>query len=541
MSQRFIAFGATATFMLGVSALLERFYFRLGLLPETAYFSNSIVGSVLGQLPLTLFLLANGLILIWQRKSLRWDNLAPQAIRWLIVLIAVMIAWAFSTYQYNVYYDQPHHLDRLILLLLPLLLYWHPAWVPAFLVVAISMTYQFHYPFGRFTWTDKRLLYELLILFHAFLLVQVGVSQLKAWSGKDTKRRSKQLHTVTASLLHNLSPFHVFLFLLLCLHAATYLNPALLKLELNWLRYDQLSNLFAASYLNGWLAHWPEARIVALANIVAQINPLLLIFTLITELGVIAMFVHRRAPQWLFAGAIMLHIGIFLSSGIFFWKWVVLNLALIWVLWALEHSAEKFPFTRATFFLSLLFIPLSIVIWRPIQLGWYDTPLVHTYELEGIGISGTHYEIPRAMMAPYDVLFAQNRFSYLREKPLVIGTYGATLDRELLLRTTDEAFEYTAVVADFGRDRSNPDAAARFDQFIKTFFGNLNRRGTNTFLWHTFPAPHHIWNMAKGEAPYHLQEPLQTVRVQFTTTYFDGKQFKLLENETIREIEIQHD
>ena len=170
-------------------------------------------------------------------RRLGWRQIENSGtLRLLIFSIAVIFAWTYSTYDYNLYFDRAHHFDRALLLCLGGLILYHPAFVIPFLLVLHLIVFQFELPLRIYSWTDKLAPLQVLILFSAFLVLRV-------------------FRKVRVS---------VFIFMTLCLVGAHYFAAAQAKLLLGdklfaWVLENRLDNLFVSSYINGWLI---DSRII---------------------------------------------------------------------------------------------------------------------------------------------------------------------------------------------------------------------------------------------------------------------------------------
>ena len=178
-------------------------------------------------------------------RRLRWSEFEEgRKLRYFVFFSALILAWAFSTYDYNYYFDQPHLADRALLIVFAFLVLLHPGFVPLFLLEAIVIAYQFHLPLGG-TWTDKKVVFDALVLFNLFLLAKLVIR-------KDITRR--------------------FLFFAMCLLATHYFGAGMAKHEIGWLGDERLDNLVAASYSNGWFYFLSESAALRVVEIVKFLN-----------------------------------------------------------------------------------------------------------------------------------------------------------------------------------------------------------------------------------------------------------------------------
>jgi hypothetical protein len=505
-----VQLGRTAVLIL-LFALLNTAIFQIVNLPESAYFQPVIFAQAVRQLSF-IFLLLWGLVPIVKFRDLRWGKFENgRSLRFAIFLIALILAWSFSTYDYNHYYNQAHYFDRFLLILLALLIWLHPIFVSFFVLFAIVMARQFSFPLADYSWTDKRVLFDVLILFSTLLYAKL----FWRWAER------------------------YFLLLGLCLFTANYVMSAAGKLSLNWLAHDDLADLVVAGYVNGWFPFWSETAVLRLADLIHTINLPLLLLTLLIEIAPIFLFLHRRLAIIILLGVVGLHLNIFLSSGIFFWKWIALALIFVFVLMRLDGKQVTAVFNKQNVALSLFIFLLSPLFFHPVQLAWYDTPFNNFYRLEAVGESGRVYEIDRHFLAPYDIIFAQNRFWYLNDESTLVGTYGAA-DKLVVavgIQQANSAADMQQLSDEQGQNYFDAAKATRFKEFVQSYFGSLNENGRKTIPLNILAAPQHIWSYAKGNG-YDMQEPVHSVRVNLVKTWYVDSHIRTLSDEVIQEIAV---
>ena len=170
----------------------------------------------------------------------------------------------------------------------------------------------------------------------------------------------------------------------------------------------------------------------------------------------------------------------------------------------LLHGLYRTP----VFLVSLPLIVFASNFYPHVGLAWYDTTLNTSFELEAVGVSGKTYAVPRGLLAPYDLLFSQNRFAFLSQDKLLVGTYGTSFDDSMVesLQNVSARRDLAELEAASGRVFYNEVRAQRFVHFLQVFFGNLNRRGPTKLAISFVGAPHHIWNGRREEPIYRYQE-----------------------------------
>jgi hypothetical protein len=516
---------------LPILILLVGFYFswplayKLFALSENIYSQPIILVAALKVFPVQAVLVITIVLLLLNYTSTSWNRFYSHLnwkrwnddfkLRGFIVFVALILAWAFSTYEFNSYYGQPHYFDRIFLIVLALLIWINPIFVFPFITFAITLVSQFEHPnVLQYSWTDKRLIFDTLILFTVFVFL---------------------------NLIFKVSPL-AFVFLAFCLQAAHYFIPSLAKIQLgnsplDWLNHNQLHLLFVSSYVNGWLGFLTQNDVLSVARLIKEFNIPLQFITLVSEAGFLFILVNRRVATVLLIGAILLHIGICVSSGIFFWKWILLDIAFLLLI---RQKVAQQLFTLKFLVLSIILIVFSEMYFHPTRLAWFDTRVNNMFELEAVDEKGYIFDIPRGFFAPYDLVFAQNRFPYLSQERLLVGTFGAvsTFEQEQQINSAQLPTDLNVLKSSLGINRYDPDVAEEFDAFIIRVFTNVNSNlQSPIFLPSILRPPHHITIFA-SENPYNRQYPVVTVRVKFIETYYDDSQITLLSEKIIREIGI---
>ena len=130
-----MGFGLTVVVVLALFAWVQdRFLYSFGLPVEN--YAEPVLGWVfLEQVgPREWWLLALGLLPLLRWQATSWAALGEGArtYRWIVGGIGLALGWAFSAYDYNLYADQAHVLDRLFVLAAAGMLFVHPgfaAWL----------------------------------------------------------------------------------------------------------------------------------------------------------------------------------------------------------------------------------------------------------------------------------------------------------------------------------------------------------------------------------------------------------------------------
>lgn len=500
--------------VLAVFTILNRWILPHARIPESAYSSFSYLSRSL-ICPESLIAIAVPALFLFVRwRRLRWTEIeGARPLRVFILVLAGIIAWSVSTYDFNPYFGRWHAADRLAVVAIAGLIAVHPAFTALFVPAAMIAIGQLAYPLGDLAWTDKELVLKLLGLFGAFLSVAAF-------------RRPKS---------------GVFIVLALAMVGSHYINAGWKKVMAGWLVHNRLENLFVSSCSSGWLAFWPEETVAKLTGWVGALDAPLRAATLLLELSPVIMIFHRRAALASLAGLVVLHAGIFASSGIGFWKWAVADVAFaaLLVVRARSHGRDVFGdrIRGVAFFFALA---VAFFAYRPPGLAWFDTELNNLFRIEVEGASGRIYPVGSDLLRPYDLAFSQNRHTYLVNRPVLVGTLGMTKQREIAdaIKALNGPEGLPELEDRLGTNKFDLDRAAAFDEFMKRFFRFTNARGGNSSWIRWVAPPRHICFTA-GPKAYAFQEPVRRVRVRYVVTLYRGKKLVTCRDELIRVIEVE--
>jgi hypothetical protein len=501
-------------------------------LPEVAYGQPVLMWQALTYPPAALLLAVMLAPLLFGWRRLRWESIDPRGHARILVVVAVaVLAWPLSTYGFNAYYGYWHLLDRLVLIALAGLTWSHPAFAMPFLAAWLVIFFQVFHPLPDpgWHWPDKRLPVDVLTLFVVFLYIHILVP---------TKR-------------------HLLGFLVLGVTGATYAQAALNKVltgpeAWTWLVGNELTNIFVSAHVNGgWLRDLGETGIATWGARIAVLTPLMALFTLVVEGGGFLLLFHRRLAQAVIAGFVLLHTGILTLTGIFFWKWIVFDLALLWYVTKTPDASPTSPESNVTAGVggagsSLFSIRNGIlaaaialaapVLFNTVPFAWLDSRYVNHFEIWGIAADGSRHRLDPRFFAPYDVVFQQSRFYYLVDGPVLVGTYGTT-DRwevaESLRRSTSG--DVREVRAQHGRNFFDERAAARFESFVRRYAEGSRRRPRPLGA---VAAPFHFQTTEHRDTYAHDVE-LVEVEVTFVEHFFDGATLHEVDAEQVLRVRLR--
>ncbi len=181
-----------------------------------------------------------------------------------------------------------------------------------------------------------------------------------------------------------------------------------------------------------------------------------------------------------------MHVGIFVSSGIFFWKWIVLNLIFALVL-------EWIGFAKAPRWLhvtGLVLVVSAPAFFSVARLAWFDTREVNAAFVQAVRDDGARVQLPSNFFLGYSVTFAQNRVGVALGPHFATGSLGSSHDYGTAVEAATCSGELLpAEAAGVG---SNSVAVLR--RFVAAFDRFARSRADTDGHLHYDLFPHHIWS-----------------------------------------------
>ena len=518
-------------FLLIILNYLSTRYLYRSLPSEALYTQDSIFMNLYQymSLSLTFFMLAP--IFLYK---LRWNELISKnylILKYFIFFIFSIYAWGVITLNYNLYFDNAYNLDRGILLLLFFLAFRYPVMLIYFVIFSLLFYNQINYPafdcFFPNDYVNVKPLLEVLILFSIFVFI-------------------KKIYTKFSILS--------FLIVVICFHAANYFIPGLGKIDLSehyidWIWVNNLGNILIAKYSQGWLSELVSIeKIQIIVGWMSTFTIPMQFFAFTIQAIVLFVLIKKRFAIILFASFELLHLGIFMASGIFFWRWILLNLAIVYVISKLHNSDIEKVFNYKVMLLSIPFIFLGNGVFHAYKLAWYDSPLNNFYQIYSITEDGEKNKIDLNLFAPYERILYINSFNCFIHKPLKArwDTENMTIMKKLssISTQTDPStikqkiynFEQTYGVNEFDKRKQE-----KVTNFLKTFFKNLNNYQNKQTLWTTIAPLRHKYLLLNWDAPLHQKSKIKEIEIVFYKNFYDHKHNKLisLEENSILKIPIE--
>lgn len=504
-----LVFAAHAAVIIGIVALVRPVFMTL--VPAKQYEQPVIVWAMIqadvtsltkwlhgGRFvtPTLLFLVPPTVLLLALRKRLRWTDFDHgKELRLLVMVFIAILTWAGSTFDYNSYLDRGHFVDRGLLVALAIASYFTPLAVPFSVKWAVVMLKEPYIPIIQDDF-DLRSTGELLIVFSCFV-----------WASVHRTFRAKHA-----------------LFTVIACWASYYYAAGVAKLNIgpelwSWTFDDHVTNISVGSHVRGWLSFLPDDIYLPAIAQLRRVDVGFTLYTMVLELGALfAFFVHPKVARWAFLGCFFLNFGIFLLTGICFWKWMMVNLTFYF--WLKKKGAAPFrEITRAPLVIALgialVFFSRGRDYFFP-QTGvaWYDSRMVENYVFYVIGQSGKRYFLDPSYLTPMDIQWIQGRLCYATQERSVTGIYGVTRNYKAVMKLEQIARPGEAMaMLKNGRVCDDPKQRAIFDEFFKRYFKTINRSGRQHTWLTAIGRFRHLYVFPKGENMYDTQEPVTKIEL----------------------------
>lgn len=484
-------------------------------LPFKSYYNTFIYYEFLKlivSLPLVLILILFFIGYFNKKLFIEWKEFkGHRPIRFFLVVVAFTLTWYFSTYSTNFYFNQFHLPDRILLVLFCIGVYWKPIFITLYLPLLLCIIGQFEsVPFFSFA-SPPFLLIKLLILFVVFFLLKLTTNSF--------------------------NPL-LFIFMVGCIIATHYVTPGLRKFNIYWAFKNQMHFLIPSAYANGWLSFFSVKTIEKLTDLSSWFNIPLRLFAILVECGMILFFSHLKWARFLIIAAIIMHFGIFGYTGIFFWMWIIVLFASLYIFNTKTYRVQKI-FTRKHAVISVFLITSGQYWCGAKSLTWLDAPLSYTYKIYGETTDGRRYQMGPKFFSLYDFQMTSGMFKFWQNQPRLPIIWGATdlktsayFSKE---RTQNEVLEYERKE---GKLHVNEQYKKKYEDFLVQFVSHWNDRKHDQTLTYYFKAPPFYWTTPPSSICLVEQDIEKIIIVESTTFYSKKEGFKEIRKQELKELNV---
>ncbi len=186
------------------------------------------------------------------------------------------------------------------------------------------------------------------------------------------------------------------------IHMANYFYSAVAKMTLpgagplTWIMENETHDIMMATWAIG-LGPLHQTGVLAvaghefMANLTQPVNAI----TVLAQLAGIVCLLRLRWAMAMTAIYDALHVIVFVTTSILFWKWMTLNLGLLIALGHLRktHAPDRGP-PWPLVVMSIAVLILSPLIFRVAWLGWFDTGTLNRVTVEAEMADGRRLAIP---------------------------------------------------------------------------------------------------------------------------------------------------
>lgn len=437
---------------------------------HTASFIFSSLDNVYFSVPilfLTFFLFIN-------RKKNQWMSLDEQLRKptyIFVIFISAFSTWFYALSHYNFFLNSYFVFDRALLAILFVLLLRNTWLFPAFVYCITLWFMQFSYPLEQNSINDKKIIYEILIVFISFLCVN-SYSKRGLWL------------------------FWVPVFALI---GSNYLYPAVAKIQISpsittWVLENDLSAHTVFAYDRGWFSWLSDSARQNTLHFFSKYTQVICSLTMVIEVGAVLLFVNRKLAIVLLFCFCCFHLGVFLESGIFFWKWISFNTALIFLLIVFKENFK--PLFNGRFLVVGTFLICSAeYFFNPVKLGWWDYRYKNGFDYYVEDVTGKTFRISGSQIKPYEQTFTFQRLFYLVPDSVpIIDYFKLGYNGFHYLNNVTDTNEVRALLCNSTYKPFDHQKQAVFDDFCTKYFTNFNTAIKKENIAQLVDlTPEHIW------------------------------------------------
>lgn len=495
--------------------LVDRGIHRDGFHQQLSRFANPSASWLVWLIPWTI------LSVFWPWSSLPESD----AIRVVALTISIMLAWKATTADIDIVFGEVHAPQRLLLLVSVIATWFSPA------PLLINL-YLLTRPFA--VWEHHATLPMRVLQSIASFALLAGITPLISSESEffETSR--------------------VLFFFLVTMQVAHYLMTALAKMWLgpkwySWVTDNKIHHLAATAYSWGWARFIPWRWWRRLIGVIKLFEKPMQAYAFTIELLSPLALLHVYAGIGFSVAWASFHLGVFSVSGLLFWEWIGTNLAIAVALSMLPENVSSQVFGGGPLLIAAIFMilfPLRHKLYKPMPLGWWDTPFTQRMHWRVLGESGTMYGVYNNFMCPHERLFGKVHACFLSPAKGITYHLGEVWKHDLrdAIRAAGPNPEKLDEVREqFGVEPRDEKMAANHIAYLKRFFDAVNRKQPKQVL------PQWLrWLKAPGDQlfywgelpPYTGREPVTQVTLLYREEYFDGETLQRLRDEVILTIDI---
>lgn len=284
----------------------------------------------------------------------------------------------------------------------------------------------------------------------------------------------------------------------IAVHLSNYFYSGLKKVFLgehpmSWVLHNETWSLILTAHI---LGHLPLSIDPALMSIgINSFKTTVLIGNMLIFFGQLLAIISGVRIKWIIIATLfydLTHILIFFTTGIFFYKWIILNFAIVAALIGIRDKIIPNPL-KAIIATMIVVAPAAFFVAK---LGWWDTRALNHEKFYAVLDDGTEIQVPTNYYGSFSVTYAQQR--RIRDKTdgfFPSGTFGIVFGQDNMRMGLKCSFElptseYPDVVS---KNFSQYDNAVtrHVIQHHSYILENVDNEGKIPYDFY----PHHIWSM----------------------------------------------
>lgn len=234
----------------------------------------------------------------------------------------------------------------------------------------------------------------------------------------------------------NIHPADLLVVLAVALHFGNYFYAGMIKMGLGlqhpmfWVLSNQTQTLLLAAWESGVLPlSFSDALVAGAYTTIDNIKVFTNLVTLVVQLFAVAAIIRMR---WAVLTTIcydILHLTIFGLTGIFFWKFIILNIGIVAALTVVRF--DDLPGRLKLVFCSIVVLSPAVFQIMP-SYAWLDTRSMNSVRVTAIIDDGTEYRVPSNYFLGASVTFAQHRLIWPSHGPVTTETWATTRNHEVM-------------------------------------------------------------------------------------------------------------
>lgn len=227
----------------------------------------------------------------------------------------------------------------------------------------------------------------------------------------------------------SLHPVDIVVLFAVALHFGNYFYAGLIKAALgdspvDWVLNNRTEILVLAAW-DSWVlpVSFNETLSSLTYELISSVRVATNLATITIQLLAVVAIVRLRWAILITLSYDALHLIIFVTTGIFFWKFIILNLAVVAALSVM--AAREIPH-KLKLALSLAVILSPFVFHIMPSFAWLDTPAINQVRLYAVTDEGKEYRVPSNYFLAASVNFAQDRWVWPEQGFFPTETWGIT-------------------------------------------------------------------------------------------------------------------